>query len=156
MFNFFGKKKEKVQAVQEKIQLSDERISELRDVIETTTAEIKEIDPADANINELLASLYEKLGLAYAELGEDDQALVSLEKSLDYKLTIGDGYKKLMSIYNAKRAEAARNGRRTEYDNRRIQYTQSGDVTGNDPSSKRNGQPNYYPNKYRYREIYRL
>lgn len=110
MFNFFGKKKEKVQAVQEKIQLSDERISELRDVIETTTAEISEIDPADANINELLASLYEKLGLAYAELGEDDQALVSLEKSLDYKLTIGDGYKKLMSIYNAKRAEAARNG----------------------------------------------
>lgn len=110
MFNFFGKKKEKVQAVQEKIQLSDERISELRDVIETTTAEISEIDPADANINELLASLYEKLGLAYAELDEDDQALVSLEKSLDYKLTIGDGYKKLMSIYNAKRAEAARNG----------------------------------------------
>jgi len=110
MFNFFGKKKEKVQAVQEKIQLSDERISELRDVIETTTAEISEIDPADANINGLLASLYEKLGLAYAELGEDDQALVSLEKSLDYKLTIGDGYKKLMSIYNAKRAEAARNG----------------------------------------------
>lgn len=110
MFNFFGKKKEKVQAVQEKIQLSDERISELRDVIETTTAEIKEIDPADANINELLASLYEKLGLAYAELGEDDQALVILEKSLDYRLTIGDGYKKLMSIYNAKRAEAARNG----------------------------------------------
>ena len=110
MFNFFGKKKEKVQAVQEKIQLSDERISELRDVIETTTAEIKEIDPADANINELLASLYEKLGLAYAELGKDDQALVTLEKSLDYKLTIGDGYKKLMSIYNAKRAEAARNG----------------------------------------------
>ncbi|WP_321433797.1 tetratricopeptide repeat protein [Trichococcus flocculiformis] len=110
MFNFFGKKKEKVQAVQEKIQLSDERISELRDVIETTTAEISEIDPAAANINELLASLYEKLGLAYAELGEDDQALVSLEKSLDYKLTIGDGYKKLMSIYNAKRAEAARNG----------------------------------------------
>lgn len=110
MFNFFGKKKEKVQAVQEKIQLSDERISELRDVIEITTAEIKEIDPADANINELLASLYEKLGLAYAELGEDDQALVTLEKSLDYKLTIGDGYKKLMSIYNAKRAEAARNG----------------------------------------------
>ncbi|WP_319468433.1 tetratricopeptide repeat protein [uncultured Trichococcus sp.] len=110
MFNFFGKKKEKVQAAQEKIQLSDERISELRDVIETTTAEIKEIDPADTNKNELLASLHEKLGLAYAELGEDDQALALLEKSLDYKLTIGDGYKKLMSIYNAKRAEAARNG----------------------------------------------
>ena len=34
MFNFFGKKKEKVQEVQEKIQLSDESISELRDVIE--------------------------------------------------------------------------------------------------------------------------
>ena len=110
MFNFFGKKKGKVQEVQEKIQLSDERISELRDVIEKTTTEIQGIDPADTQKNVLLASLYEKLGLAYAELGEDDQALATLEKSLDYKLTIGDGYKKLMSIYNAKRAEAARNG----------------------------------------------
>ncbi|CZQ98522.1 Hypothetical protein Tpal_2280 [Trichococcus palustris] len=110
MFNFFGKKKEKVQEVKEKIQLSDERISELRDVIEKTTTEIQEIDSADTQKNVLLASLHEKLGLAYAELGEDDQALATLEKSLDYKLTIGDGYKKLMSIYNAKRAEAARNG----------------------------------------------
>lgn len=110
MFNFFGKKKEKVQEVQEKIQLSDERISELRDVIEKTTTEIQGLDPADTQKNVLLAALHEKLGLAYAELGEDDQALATLEKSLDYKLTIGDGYKKLMSIYNAKRAEAARNG----------------------------------------------
>ena len=69
MFNFFGKKKEKVQEVQEKIQLSDERISELRDVIEKTTTEIQGIDPADTQKNVLLASLHEKLGLAYAELG---------------------------------------------------------------------------------------
>jgi len=110
MFNFFGKKKEKVQEVQEKVQLSEERIAELTDAIEKITAEIKEIDPAGTQQNELLAALHEKLGLAYAELGEDDQALATLEKSLDYKLTIGDGYKKLMSIYNAKRAEAARNG----------------------------------------------
>lgn len=110
MFNFFGKKKEKVQEVPEKIQLSEERISELRDVIEKTTTEIQGLDPADEQNNVLLASLHEKLGLAHAELGEDDQALADLEKSLDYKLTIGDGYKKLMSIYNAKRAEAARNG----------------------------------------------
>lgn len=110
MFNFFGKKKEKVQEVPEKIQLSEERISELRDAIEKTTTEIQGIDSADTQNNVLLAALHEKLGLAYAELGEDDQALATLEKSLDYKLTIGDGYKKLMSIYNAKRAEAARNG----------------------------------------------
>lgn len=110
MFNFFGKNKEKVQEVQEEVQLSEERIAELTDAIEKVTAEIKEIDPEDTRQNELLAALHEKLGLAYAELGEDDQALATLEKSLDYKLTIGDGYKKLMSIYNAKRAEAARNG----------------------------------------------
>jgi hypothetical protein len=59
--------------------------------------------------DEQLAKLYEEIGLAYAEL-EDEQAIPTLEKSLEYKLTMGDGYKKLMSLYNAKRAEAARNG----------------------------------------------
>ena len=57
-----------------------------------------------------LAGLYEKLGLNYATLEQTDSAIESLEKSLDHKLTIGDGYKKLMSLYNGKRAEAARNG----------------------------------------------
>jgi hypothetical protein len=33
-----------------------------------------------------------------------------LEKSLQAKKSIGDGYKKLMSLYNAQRAAAARNG----------------------------------------------
>ena len=54
--------------------------------------------------------MYEKLGLNYAQLEQIDAAIESLEKSLDYKLSIGDGYKNLMSLYNAKRAESARNG----------------------------------------------
>ncbi len=58
----------------------------------------------EAKQTEDLAKLYEKLGLNYAKLEEVDSAIESLEKSLDYKLSIGDGYKKLMSLYNAKRA----------------------------------------------------
>ena len=33
-----------------------------------------------------------------------------LEKSIEIKRSIGEGYKKLMSLYNKKRAESARNG----------------------------------------------
>ncbi|BBC56104.1 hypothetical protein SMNUM_0457 [Streptococcus mutans LP13] len=49
------------------------------------------------------------MGLWYAELNEVDTAITNLEMSLDKKLSMGAGYKKLMSLYNAKRAEAARN-----------------------------------------------
>lgn len=51
---------------------------------------------------------YEKIGLCYAELDDSDEAIASLEKSLETKLSMGDGYKKLMSLYNVKRAQAAR------------------------------------------------
>ena len=85
MFSFF-KKKDKPEKTEHKIELS-----------------LQEKDS-------ITEELYEKLGLNYAKLEEVDSAIESLEKSLDYKLSIGDGYKKLMSLYNAKRAEAARNG----------------------------------------------
>ncbi len=54
--------------------------------------------------------MHEQLGLNYDKLDQTDDAIESLEKSLKEKLTTGDGYKKLMSLYNRKQAESACNG----------------------------------------------
>ncbi|WP_208560745.1 tetratricopeptide repeat protein [Marinilactibacillus kalidii] len=87
--------------------LSVEEKARLVNEIEALDKEIEQTSETD---KPALAVLYEKKGLKQAELDEKEQAVASLEKSLDYKLSIGDGYKKLMSLYNAKRAEAARSG----------------------------------------------
>mgnify|MGYP001174603496 CR=1 FL=1 len=109
MFGLFKnkkKQKEKADTVAEEA-LTEEQKEYLMQEIEKVHQEIKSANKED---NEHLASLYEKLGLNQAKLNENDQAIASLEKSLEYKLSIGDGYKKLMSLYNAKRAEAAKQG----------------------------------------------
>lgn len=106
---FFKKKDDKnrksVETVEE-ITLSEEAKAEL----------LKKIADGKALVNndseksdEDLAKSYEQMGLWYAELNEVDTAITNLEMSLDKKLSMGAGYKKLMSLYNAKRAEAARN-----------------------------------------------
>lgn len=109
MFGLF-KKKKKPEKLEEKIELSIEEKEHLTKENQQWMTQIAELEQADSAEVSDLAGLYEKLGLNYAELDQVDSAIESLEKSLDYKLTIGDGYKKLMSLYNAKRAEAARNG----------------------------------------------
>ena len=107
MFGFFKKKDDKnrksVETVEE-ITLSEEAKAEL----------LKKIADGKALVNndseksdEDLAKSYEQMGLWYAELNEVDAAITNLEMSLDKKLSMGAGYKKLMSLYNAKRAEAA-------------------------------------------------
>ena len=109
MFGFFKKKDDKnrksVETVEE-ITLSEEAKAEL----------LKKIADGKALVNndseksdEDLAKSYEQMGLWYAELNEVDTAITNLEMILDKKLSMGAGYKKLMSLYNAKRAEAARN-----------------------------------------------
>ena len=55
------------------------------------------------------ASIFEHIGLTYAKINKFDDAIELLEKSMKCKLSMGDGYKKLLSLYNLKRAEAARN-----------------------------------------------
>ena len=45
----------------------------------------------------------------YSELNLPDEAIEHLEKSQGYKSSMGEGYKKLLMLYNAKRAEAAKN-----------------------------------------------
>lgn len=109
MFGLF-KKTKKPEKVEEKIELSVEEKERLTKENQQLMAQIAELEQADSAEVSDLAGLYEKLGLNDAELDQVDSAIERLEKSLDYKLTIGDGYKKLMSLYNAKRAEAARNG----------------------------------------------
>ncbi|MGL9731032.1 tetratricopeptide repeat protein [Enterococcus sp. DIV0756] len=109
MFGLF-KKKKKPEKIEEKIELSVEEKERLTKDNQQLMAQIAELEQADSAEVSDLAGLYEKLGLNDAELNQVDSAIERLEKSLDYKLTIGDGYKKLMSLYNAKRAEAARNG----------------------------------------------
>jgi len=109
MFDFFKKKKpeEKQEIV---IEITEEQKNELKEKIERLTIEVNELEATDPQQAVELAATYEEIGLSQAELGEVDQAIGTLEKSLAVKLSIGDGYKKLMSLYNAKRAEAARNG----------------------------------------------
>lgn len=109
MFGFFKKKDDKnrksVETVEE-ITLSEEAKAELLKKI----AEGKALVNNDSEkSDEDLAKSYEQMGLWYAELNEVDTAITNLEMSLDKKLSMGAGYKKLMSLYNAKRAEAARN-----------------------------------------------
>ena len=47
------------------------------------------------------------LGLLYDKVSETDEAIESLERSLEIEPSMGDGYKRLMSLYNLKRKEAA-------------------------------------------------
>lgn len=108
MFGFF-KKKNKPEKTEEKVELSMKEKESLTKENQQTIVKIAEAEQTDSAEASELASLYENLGLNYAKLEQVDSAIESLEKSLEHKLTIGDGYKKLMSLYNGKRAEAARN-----------------------------------------------
>ena len=65
---------------------------------------------ASCEESEKQAKLFEQIGLDYADLDEIEQAISALENSLAHKESIGDGYKRLMSLYNRKRGEAARKG----------------------------------------------
>ncbi|WP_422824472.1 tetratricopeptide repeat protein [Tetragenococcus halophilus] len=75
--------------------------------MDTKKSEITKVEKTATKAEQ--AKLYEELGLLYAQKN-DDEAIPILEKSLERKLSMGDGYKKLMSLYNEKRKEAARNG----------------------------------------------
>ena len=102
MFGFF-KKKEPKQAKKpvEEVLLSEEERAKLLEKVEEEKSKLTSLTE-----NKDLAEAYERLGLLYGELGEVNQAI---EKSLEAQLSMGDGYKKLMALYNAKRAEAAKN-----------------------------------------------
>ena len=107
MFGFFKKKENepKKRSIKEEKVLSPEATEKIQSEITQLNQEISTTQEKHE-----LAELYEQIGLKFSELYENDQAIQYLEKSLENKQTIGDGYKKLMSLYNQKRADAARAG----------------------------------------------
>lgn len=110
MFGLFKNKDKQKPTTSEKISeptLTEEEKASLLKEVEALRTQAEATDDSD---KEAKAKLYEKIGLKQAELTQNEEAITSLEKSLEYKLSIGDGYKKLMNLYNAKRAESARSG----------------------------------------------
>lgn len=106
MFDFFKNKKTNLVKTEVEEALTEEQKNELRKEMEQITVEIATSELADS----VLAEKYEKIGLLCAQLNEIDQAITSLEESQSYQNSIGAGYKKLMSLYNQKRAAAAKSG----------------------------------------------
>ena len=98
MFDFFKKKSPK--KIEEKtFSFTVEEIRNFNSEIEQQLA-IKEYHLEDA-------VYFENLGLLYDKVSETDEAIESLERSLEIEPSMGDGYKRLMSLYNLKRKEAA-------------------------------------------------
>ncbi|QGQ44908.1 tetratricopeptide repeat protein [Metabacillus sediminilitoris] len=103
MFGFGKKKtKEPKKETTEEAVLTIERKDEL---LRTISIKKEEVNQA---VGEERAKIYEEIGLAFNELGDEDHAIDSLEKSIQAKKSLGDGYKTLLKLYNKKRAEAAK------------------------------------------------
>ncbi len=100
-----GLKKKKKEVPKEMPSLSEEECTRLQQEIKKLEQEL-----ASCEESEKQAKLFEQIGLDYADLDEIEQAISALENSLAHKESIGDGYKRLMSLYNRKRGEAARKG----------------------------------------------
>lgn len=105
MFDWFKSKKAKTEKeITEETKESLTSPEELRELIKT---DLQKIEYTEDEVE--LAKLYEQVGIQYSELNQPDEAIQNLEKSQEYKPSMGEGYKKLMMLYNTKRAEAAKN-----------------------------------------------
>lgn len=109
MFKFFknkNKEKPKKPIQDTQVQLTEEEKKEYTNELE----KLKD----KRNTHELTqgekAQIDEKIGLLYVELNDLKQAIKYLEKSLESKPSIGEGFKKLMSLYNKERQKAAEEG----------------------------------------------
>ena len=104
MFDWFKSKKAKTEENTKEKKESLTSPEELRELIKT---DLQKIESTEDEVE--LAKLYEQVGIHYSELNLPDEAIEHLEKSQGYQPSMGEGYKKLMMLYNAKRAEAAKN-----------------------------------------------
>lgn len=114
MFSFFKKRTAKPTTEAEQRQepvLSPEDISAIHQEI----AQLAN-DAQHSEDNVTLAKLFEKIGLKYKQLGDEDHAINYLEQSLTQKKSIGEGYKSLMNLYNSKRSQAAKTGTMDDID----------------------------------------
>lgn len=100
----FGKKKNKEpqKEATEVVALTEERKEELLRTIYLKKEVVNQV------AGEEQSKIYEEIGLAFNELGEDDNAIDAFEKSIQLKKSVGNGYKALLKLYNKKRAEAAK------------------------------------------------
>ncbi|MDF2052780.1 tetratricopeptide repeat protein [Priestia megaterium] len=100
----FGKRKDKEtkKLVKEEVVLTEERKEDLLRMIHLKKERVNQI------VGEEQSKVYEEIGLAFNELGEEDNAIDAFEKSIQAKKSVGDGYKTLLKLYNKKRAEAAK------------------------------------------------
>lgn len=106
MFNFFKKSKEtpKKESNQDTVKsLSEEERTIKIDEIENLKNSLSEKEIG----LEQQAEITEKIGLLYSDLNDSHNAINYLEQSLNYKASIGDGFKQLMSLYNKERQKAA-------------------------------------------------
>lgn len=105
MFDWFKSKKAKTEKeITEETKESLTSPEELRELIKT---DLQKIESTEDKVE--LAKLYEQIGIHYSGLNLPDEAIEHLEKSQGYQPSMGEGYKKLMMLYNTKRAEAAKN-----------------------------------------------
>lgn len=106
MFNFFKKNKPPVQIEPSTPrELAADEIAQIEYQINELKQQITHTDDV-----QLLASCNEQIGILYNQLKRVDLAIEYLETSMQQKRSIGEGYKILMSLYNHKRAEAAKSG----------------------------------------------
>lgn len=106
---FFKKKKETVQKEEPQKPAVDPSV-----LIEQAEACIASLEgkSGDARIEAL-----DEIGILYADAQQNDEAIKYLEMSLSEKKSLGNGYRKLLSLYNIKRREAAQ-----AKDDEQIQY----------------------------------
>lgn len=108
MFNFLKKKAQP--NIPQQIEIVDEdAIASIKNILAKKENELSGILNEKNTDTTHIAKLYEEMGLLVAKYDKDN-AINYLESSLSYQLTIGEGYKLLMNLYNQKRAEAAKNG----------------------------------------------
>ena len=112
MFNFFKKNKPSVQIEASTLrELTADEIAQIEHQINELKQQLTYTDDV-----QLLASCNEQIGILYNQLRRVDLAIEYLETSMQQKRSIGEGYKILMSLYNHKRAEAAKSGSITDID----------------------------------------
>ncbi|OTQ72388.1 hypothetical protein B6D17_00115 [Gilliamella apis] len=112
MFNFFKKNKPSVQIETSTLrELTADEIAQIEHQINELKQQLTHTDDV-----QLLASCNEQIGILYNQLRRVDLAMEYLETSMQQKRSIGEGYKILMSLYNHKRAEAAKSGSITDID----------------------------------------
>ncbi|MBP1039629.1 tetratricopeptide repeat protein [Vagococcus sp. BWB3-3] len=113
MFDFLKKKTRKERPEPAKKELSEAEKKQQQQLIAAKKQECQQLESGQQA--DLLAKAYEELGVLQA-VSEAEAAIVTLEQSFSYQVSLGEGYKTLMSLYNQKRSEAAYKGDGDEID----------------------------------------